>query len=49
MVGMWMELEHTLINPSCELPKEVEGASEHEECDFEFKAFGCDGMNGFWQ
>jgi hypothetical protein len=30
------------------LPKEVDRASEDEKRDFEFKAFGGDGMNGFW-
>ena len=40
--------KNLVYNASCDLPKEVEGASEHEESDFEFKAFGSDGMNGFW-
>jgi len=38
-----------LLNPSCDLPKEIDGTSEDEESDFEFKPFGSDGMNGFWK
>jgi hypothetical protein len=37
-----------LINPSCDLPKEVDGASQHKQSDLEFKALGSDSMNGFW-
>jgi SAM-dependent methyltransferase len=36
-----------LINPSCDLPKEIDGTSEYKECDLDFKTFGSDGMNGF--
>jgi len=35
-------------NPSCYLPKEIDAASEHEKCNFDFKPFGSDGMNRFW-
>jgi len=43
VIGMYIN------NPSCDIPKEVDGTSEHEECEFEFKAFGNKRMNGFWQ
>ncbi len=36
-----------VINPSCYLPKEVDAAGEHKKCDFDFKTFGGDSMNGF--
>jgi hypothetical protein len=31
------------------LPKEVDAASQDKQSNFEFKAFGRDGMNRFWQ
>lgn len=37
-----------LNNPSCDLPKEVDGAGEHKQSDLEFKPFGSNSMNGFW-
>jgi hypothetical protein len=36
-----------LSNPSCDLPKEVDGTSQDKESDFEFKPSGGDRMNGF--
>ena len=38
-----------VYNPSCDLPKEVDGTSKHEESHFQLKAFGSNRMNGFWQ
>jgi len=46
--GMYFEIK-IVINPSCDLPKEIDGTSEDEESDFEFKPLGSDGMNGFWK
>jgi len=40
--------EITINNLSCDLPKEIDRTSEHKESDFDFKAFGSDGMNRFW-
>jgi hypothetical protein len=41
-------LSNNIINLSCDLPKEIDGASQDKESDFEFKTFGRDCMNGFW-
>ena len=38
----------TILNLSCDLPKEIDAASENEESDLDFKASGSDSMNGFW-
>jgi ubiquinone/menaquinone biosynthesis C-methylase UbiE len=37
----------SLLNLSCDLPKEVDGTSQNKESDLEFKTFGGDSMNGF--
>jgi len=38
-----------LVNPSCDLPKEVDATSKNKQSDFDFKTFGSDGMDRFWQ
>ncbi len=37
-----------VINLSCDLPKEIDAASEYKESDLDFKTSGSDSMNGFW-
>ncbi len=37
-----------LLNLSCDLPKEIDAASEYKESDLDFKTSGSDSMNGFW-
>jgi len=41
------DAEQAIINPSCDLPKEIDGTSENKERDLDFKTFGRDCMNGF--
>jgi hypothetical protein len=44
----WSDEAFEVINPSCDLPKEVDGTSDDKESNFEFKTSGSDRMNGFW-
>jgi hypothetical protein len=37
-----------IVNPSCDLPKEIDATSEYKESDLDFKTSGGDSMNGFW-